>query len=276
MRPQAARPEATDPFAANREDSIESGEPAQERPNGATERRPSSPQSAALDGEARQRFAARALQLASAAESPGAYSGGTAARIAIVPIVSTEVLDDVALTNPEAADPFIAIGRDTGVLPQSLGVEVTVSSTGIQLNAGAAGTAGMSRIRIHRDGSVLVEADVSAPGLLGSMQIDPRQLSELSSRAGDFAARAWQLRGESSIERVCATLAIPGAQNRVFGVSDGSTLSMGGAMTLPSTVVAPDPPVFAAINELGTPELAERLLAAVELVFRDARATIDP
>ena len=233
---------------------------------------------AAVDSQTRDRLGTRAIEIADAASNRVAYgSGSSLARVVIVPVVAEQILDDLTLNRPTVADPLIGIGRDTGLLSQDLGVKLAANgTTGIRLDAGSAGSAGFIAISIDREGAIVVEADVSGSGPLGAMQVDPSRLSELSDRTAAFAPLAWQHFGAGWINEALVTIAIPGAQNRVFGVNSGSTLSLGGAMTLPVTVVAPNPPTLASISDLGSTSLTERLLASVELVFRDARALAEP
>jgi hypothetical protein len=219
----------------------------------------------------------RASDLARVGQRAGFSSYGTTARVALVPLVDAQLIDDVTLNRGGLDDRLILIARDVGLISQRLGVESIVNgSAGIALQAGPPHSADSVSITVDRRGAIVVESNVEGTGSLGSMLVDPDRLREASDRAGAFAGRAWsEVDASQQIAHACATVGLPGAQNRVYGRTSGSSISMGGAMRLPGTVVAPDPALLVRRVDVGNGEMTKALLAAVERIFRDADAVAD-
>lgn len=217
---------------------------------------------------------ARAEDLARGATAGGHSGHGSPARIALVPLVDAQLINDAALNRGQLGDEMTATARGVGLIPQRLGVEASLSgASGIALQAAAAFSADSISVTVDRRGAIAVEAPVQGTGNFASMLIDPDRLRELIDHASAFAIRAWSTLDTSQrIGQACAAVGIPGAQNRVYGRTSGSSISMGGAMRLPQSVVAPQPALLVRRADVGTARLTDPLLAAVERVFRDANA----
>jgi hypothetical protein len=186
------------------------------------------------------------------------------------------LIDDLTLNRAGLDDKLSAIVRDSGLAPQRLGIEARITGAeGITLQGGTAHSDESVRIHIGLDGAVVVEGPVAGAGPYGSSLIDPDRLEALIVNGGRCAAGVWsQLDTSSQITHLAAAVGIPSAHYRVYGRSQGSSLSMGGLGRLPATLVAPEPPLVARREDLGSERLAQPLLAAIERRFRDNQSTV--
>ena len=115
---------------------------------------------------------------------------------------------------------------------------------------------------------------VKGTGTFSHALIDPDRLGALIARSGVFAADALSLIDRSDqVSQLCCAVGIPGANQRIYGLASGSSLSMGGMTHLPAAVIAPEPPALIRRADLGSPVMVDLLRASVERVFRDAGAT---
>jgi hypothetical protein len=105
------------------------------------------------------------------------------------------------------------------------------------------------------------------------MRVDPDRLAEGIRAAGAFARAMWDMLDDREIvQQVAVCLAIPEAQHKVFGPSTGgNSIQMGGFGSL-MEVVVPDPPRIVRRAEVGSDEIAARLVAEARRVFADAGA----
>ena len=71
------------------------------------------------------------------------------------------------------------------------------------------------------------------------MSIDPQLVEHYVIASGKFAKKAWKRIDSNSIGQVAICLAIPDAQHKIFGITAGNSTRV--PMSLPPTVVAPDP-----------------------------------
>ena len=215
---------------------------------------------------------ATATALARGEDLRGATSGGTAARLAFAPLRQTTILDAVALDQAGLGDDLAAGMRDAGLAPQSIGITPGISGAGVQLSGTDAVEWTVPQAEIRRDGSLVVTGSVAVTGTTGFSLVDPALLEEFIQRAGRFAQLAWNridTRGE--ISQVAVAAAIPEANHKGFGAPSGSTMTMG-MMSLPDTIVAPDPPEVVPRPQVAESPLARRISAAIKRVFADAGA----
>jgi hypothetical protein len=127
------------------------------------------------------------------------------------------------------------------------------------------------RFLVAADGAILAEGAVSGSGMLGSSVIEAPQVRHVIEQTCAFARDAWsRIDRRDDVRDLAATIAIPDASMKVYSDAEftGSSLSLGNAFSSPGIVVAPDPPLIARREALGSPELIERLVAEVRHVFR--------
>ncbi len=123
---------------------------------------------------------------------------------------------------------------------------------------------------VATDGAILAEGAVSGAGLLGSSVIEGLSVRRVVEQSCVFALSAWgQIDRRDDIREVAATVAIPDASMKIYSDVEftGNSLSMGSMTGSPAVVVAPAPPLVARREDLGLPELVERLVAEVRHAF---------
>ncbi len=213
----------------------------------------------------------QARELAAGPATSG-FSGGSVARSVHVPLVSGVLLDAVKLEVTELGDRVAALAREHRLIAQSVGIEPRVSREGVSLHR-AGSYSPEPLVRVHANGTVVCTPDVAGSDQLGSMRVDPGRLEAAIRNAGAFARAIWEyIDDREEVQQVAVAVAIPDAQNKVFGASTGgSSLSMG-SFRMPQTVVVPEPPTVVRRAEVGGDELTHRLVAEVQRVFTDAGA----
>lgn len=229
-------------------------------------------QSRAASADAQPIAQQRAHELAVGSRNRG-FGGSSVARIAHVPLVSEPLLDAVALDKPGLGEGIAALVREHRLVPQSVGIETKISRAGISVHpvGGYANTEPL--FQVGADGSVMVTCGVEGDDQFGGSRVDPGRLHEGIEHGGAFARAAWEAIDErEAVQQVAVALAIPDAQNKVFGASTGrNSIQMGGFGML-NAVIVPDPARIVRRAEVGSSELADRLVADVRRVFADAGA----
>jgi hypothetical protein len=215
----------------------------------------------------------RAAELAVGRRSQG-YSGHRSpARVALVPLVGEPILDALALDEPELGEAVADLARGARLVQHSVGITPRVSRAGVSLEragGGYVGEAGM--ITVAPDSAVVCEVDIGGHDQLGGMRVDPDRLEAGIQGAGAFALHVWEhIDGREAVQQVAVALAIPEAQHKVFGLPTGATgWSVG--MSLPQTVLVPEPPIVVRRAEVDGAELARRVVAEVRRIYVDAGA----
>lgn len=222
-------------------------------------------------GEDPTAASARALELA--ADAPrSSMSSGLTVRVAFAPLRQGTILDPLALEDSSLGNDLSQALREAGVIPQALGIEASISGEGVHL----LGSESREWIRpdafVHADGAITVVSGIQSPGAFTGSLVDPERLEQALNASGLFAQAVWaRIDGRGSVTRVAVTAAIPDAQYKGWG--EGSNPNqMHPGMSLPSTVIAPDPPEIIPSAQAGSPELVRRVVAALKRVFLDAGA----
>lgn len=212
----------------------------------------------------------RARDLAVGRRQGGSGYGSTA-RLAHVPVAGEPLLDALALDRGGLGDDVANLVRQHRLVPQSTGIETRVTAEGVAVHAVSG--YGEPLVGIGADGAVVATFPVGGDDQFGSSRVDPQRLSEGIKAAGAFARAAWNLLDEREIvQQVAVCLAIPEAQHKVFGASTGSNSIQMGGFGSPMEVVVPHPPRIARRAEVGSDEMATRLVAEARRVFADAGA----
>jgi hypothetical protein len=215
------------------------------------------------DGPAAQE---RALALAAGERNYG-WSGSLSARIAFTPLRQTTLLDPVALEQPGLGDDVIAALRGAGAIPQSVGIEATISSAGLKLGPPSQQSGPESEVAA--DGAIAISGPIGSEGMLGGMVIDPARLESLILASGRAAKLIWdRIDTRSEVGQVALVAAVLGAEHAAYGPSSSGSVSMGGS--IPAVLLAPDPPQIIARGQLDQEALAHQVLASIRRVFADA------
>jgi enamine deaminase RidA (YjgF/YER057c/UK114 family) len=214
----------------------------------------------------------RAAELARGRPS-GGFSSGSSARIAYVPLIDSPLLDALALDKPALGDEIADLARSHRLIPHSIGITSRVSRAGVSLQQTSSYTNDLGAILVGADGVVVCSGNVGGDDQFSGMRVDPTRLQEAITQAGQFALAVWErIDTRQDVQRVAVAVAIPEAQNKVFGHSTGrNSISMGGSGRL-QEVVVPDPPAIVRRSEIGSSELTLRLVAEVRRAFADAGA----
>ncbi len=222
-------------------------------------------------GENPAAASARALGLA-AGERRSGMSSGLTVRVAFAPLRQGTILDPLALEDATIGNDLSQMLRVAGVVPQALGIETSVSAEGVHLIGSESRDWVRPEAFVHADGAITVVAGIHSAGAFAGSLVDPEKLEQALIASGRFAQATWaRIDARGSVTRVAVTAAIPDAQYKGWG--EGSNPNqMHPGMSLPSTVIAPDPPEIVPSAQISSPELVRRLIAALKRVFLDAGA----
>ena len=214
----------------------------------------------------------RATELATGERPQGYYGGRSSARVSLVPLVASPILDALTLDDT-LGDTVAVMARNAHLIPQSVGVNAQVRRDGVSLTRAEGGYVGQGGfITLGADGSVAVEIDVGGEGQMSGARVDPELLARGIRNAGAFALALWELIDRrEEVQQVAAAVAILNAQHKVFGLSPNATSFSMGTGVLP-TVVVPESPAIVRRGEVAGDELARRIVAEARRVFADAGA----
>jgi Domain of unknown function (DUF4062) len=201
----------------------------------------------------------------------GYMSSGVGARIAMVPLREALLLDPIALEDADLAEELMAGARAAGLVAQNEAIVPAISSEGVGLTAKAESAFSATEIAIGTDGAICVSASVQGSGNFGGSLVDPGRLRDFLIAAARFGRAAWQLIDkQEEVGRVAVTAAIPEAQNTCFGVTSGSSISMGHGV--PNLVLAFETPQAVPRGQVDGEEQIRRLVAGIKRVYLDAGA----
>jgi hypothetical protein len=202
----------------------------------------------------------------------GRGASGSIARIAHAPLVAEPLLDAVVLSRADLGETVAALARGHRLVPQSVGIEARVSAAGVALHQ-SGGYGGEPLLTIGADGAVAASFSVAGDDQFGGMRVEPARLRDGIVAAGALARAAWERLDErEAVQQVAVAVAIPDAQHKVFGASTGRNSIQMGSFSMPNLIVVPDPPRVVRRAEIGSSDVAERLVAEVQRVFADAGA----
>lgn len=217
---------------------------------------------------------AEAAELARGPDSRNSIGSGVEARVAYVPTRRSTLLDALTLEDRALADDLAAALRDAGAVSQQIGIESEVSSAGVQLRGSNSSSWTTPTAVITAEGAVVVTGSVAptdAPMGFGGSLVDPDELERFISAAGRFAQLAWQrIDRQGEVGQVAMAVAIPNAEHKGFGKVTGNSMSI--PMTMPPTVLAPDPALVLPHGQVADASAVRRLGAEIRRVFADAGA----
>lgn len=214
----------------------------------------------------------RAVTLAAGERRHGYGGHRSSARVVVVPLVASPVLDAVRLDD-ELGETVADLARAGRLVPHSEGIKAEVRREGVSLARAGSGYSGESGfITVGVDGTVVAEIDVGGEGTFGGTCVDSTLLARGIENVGTFALNVWQaIDRREEVQQVAIAVAIPDAQHKVFDLAPNATsYSMG--MSMPSTVIVPEPAAVVRRAEVAGQELAQRLVAEVRRIFTDAGA----
>lgn len=215
---------------------------------------------------------ARALELAAGDRTAGYIPRGSGARVVFVPLLADVLLDAVALDAPDLGEHIADLARQERLIPHSVGIEPRISRGGISLDLTGGHHSQPGTATVGPDGAVVSHVEVGGDDELAGTRIDPALLKAGVQRTGAFALRVWErIDPREAVQHVAACVANLDAQYKVFGLPSGArSYSLG--MTLPETVVAPEPPSIVRRADISGEELADRVVAEVRRHYADAGA----
>lgn len=216
----------------------------------------------------------RARELASGTNRHGA-SSGVAARVVFVPLRQTTLLDPEALDAPSLGDDLAAALRETGVVSQRIGLNAQVTGAGVHLQGTDVISWVTPEATVHADGAIVALSSVAVDDApMGFSLVDPDKLEQFVRGAGRFAQATWNRIDErDEVSQVAIAAAIPDASYKGFGRTKDSSMTM--STSLPSVVVAPEPPEIVPRGQVDDERVARRIVAAVKRIFSDAGGTQD-
>ena len=222
---------------------------------------------------------ARALELARGPERAGVSYGGSKLRVVSVPVIARPVLDAVALRDAALVDDLVAAARASRLVPNTIGVEPTVSRDSITLALqGGRGFENL-RLTIGFNGSVVGEGPVGGDGLLGGSAVMHDRAREIIARTMAFAeAVLRRVDARDEVRDLLVTTAVPEAESKVYALAPiGNAMSMGGMMgSMPHVLIAPEPPLRLRRTDLSRAETIDRLQAELHRRFEVERAVHPP
>lgn len=216
----------------------------------------------------------RARALAASASNDRSHSEHDIAVVA-VPATGGSMLTAVDLV-PALGDRIAVEARAAGLATQADGLDVQVNAAGVAIALRSHRGAQEPVVEVHSDGAIVAMVSARGEGMFAGSVIDPDHLADGIRRGAAFAKSVWkQIDSRAEVDYVLTTLAVQNAAQRSFGKApSGNSISMGGFMRLPSTVVAPDPPERVRAGLLGGDKHVEHLIAALRLVYADAGALV--
>jgi hypothetical protein len=213
----------------------------------------------------------RAAELAAGERRQGYYGHRSSARVALVPLVTSAILDALSLDDA-LGDTVATMARNARLIPHSVGVDSQVRRDGVSLTRAQGGYVGESGfISIGADGAIAAEIEVGGEGQMAGTRVDSALLARGIKDVGAFALAVWEaIDHREEVQQVAVAVAILDAQHKVFDLAPNAiSYSMG--MQTPPTVVVPAPAVVRR-GEVAGDELARRLVAEARRVFADAGA----
>lgn len=214
----------------------------------------------------------RAAALAAGERRHGYAGHRSSARVALVPLVSSPLLDALGLVD-ELGDSIATLARSARLVPHSVGIDAQVRREGVTLRRTDGGYVGESGfVTVGADGSITAEIDVGGDSTMAGTRVDSALLARGVADVGSFALAVWNaIDRREEVQQVAVAAAILDAQHKVFDLApDATSYSMG--MQTPATVLVPEPPAVVRRAEVVGAELAERLVAEARRVFADAGA----
>ena len=214
-----------------------------------------------------------ALQLAAGDDRAGTMgSSGSLMRVVLVPLVGGPLLDAVALEDPALADDLAGAARASGLVTNAMAIETEIDREDtVHLRAKQERGWENPHLRVTRDGAILAEGAVGASegSHAGSLVLADRVI-EVIGRSASFAEQVWaRIDRRDEVRQVLALVAVPGAQGKVYAprALTGNTLRLGHTFSMPDLLVAPNPPLLARREDLGSPDIANRLRAELRRRF---------
>lgn len=218
-------------------------------------------QTAALD---------RARALAARSGRGGQGQGGGRVRAVFVPTVARTLIDAVMFGEAGLADELGMSLRTSGLVSHEMALTHRLTADGVEFKAGGARGFGQLRFLVAKDGAIVVEGIAASERGLGSMVIEAASVRGVLDRSCAFAQQAWErIDRRDDVRELAVTIAVPDSGMTVFSDSEftGGSLSLGSGFGSSAALVAPDPPLIARREDVGTAALADRLLAEVRQAF---------
>ncbi len=212
----------------------------------------------------------RARTLAVGSGRAGQSHSGSKVRVVFAPVAGRVLIDAVMLGEAGLTDDLGMSIRTSGLIGHDMAMTHRLTVDGVEFEA--ANTRGFEQLHflVAKDGTILAEGAVSGTGVFGSSVIEAPSVRRVIEQSCTFAYDAWgNIDRRDDIRELAATVAVPDASMKVYSDSEftGSSLSMGNMFGSPPVIIAPDSPLTARREELGTPELVERLAAEVRQAF---------
>lgn len=214
----------------------------------------------------------RAATLAAGERRHGYAGHRSTARVALVPLVSSPLLDALSLVD-ELGESVATLARGARLAPHRVGIESHVRREGVSLRRAEGGYGGETGfVTVGADGSITAEIDVGGDSTMAGTRVDSIPLARGIEDVGSFALAVWNaIDRREEVQQVAVAVAILDAQHKVFDLApDATSYSMG--MQTPPTVIVPEPPAIVRRGEVTGAELAQRLVAEARRVFADAGA----
>jgi Domain of unknown function (DUF4062) len=212
----------------------------------------------------------RARALAAGSDRGGQGHGGGRVRAVFVPTLGRTLIDAVMFGEAGLADELGMSMRTSGLVSHDMALTHRLTADGVEFEA--AGTRGFGQLRflVAKDGAILVEGLAASDRGLGSMVIEAANIRRVLERSCAFAQQAWErIDRRDDVRELAVTTAVPDSGMTVFSDSEftGGSLSLGSGFGSSAALVAPDPPLIARREDVGTAALADRLLAEVRQAF---------
>lgn len=215
---------------------------------------------------------AQAVEVARGDARSRGMGGGARVRVAFVPVGGTIVLDAIALDDPALPKDLMELARRNNLVPQASGIEHNVRSEGVRLSAPGTGRWDPMEISVGADGTVAIEGDVAAEGMMGSSQMHAGRIESLITNAAVFAAETWhRIDPNGRIRQVASAAGVPDASYKAW-VTEAQTGSVRMPMHSQQSIAAPDPAYVARREDVAGRTTTQQLLAALRRAFADAGA----
>ena len=223
-------------------------------------------------GEGR-RAAARERVIELTGRSTPSYGQAPQLRVVVVPADGGRIIRATDLNEGTLADGLAGLARAAGLVGALAGFEASVSAEGVEIVEGSDRFRGEQlRIRVERDGSLIVDGPIGGDGQMGAMWVDPVRVKTLVQQGLKLAPQVWALLGAGDVVIAAfVQVAVPGAGQRSWGRPAGTRFSLGGVARLDG-IWAPADPELVTARALAAGQPAAEISAEIERAYRDAGA----
>jgi hypothetical protein len=224
-------------------------------------------------GQLREEATSQALELARDGSRPGVMSSGSLLRVVLVPLTSRPMLDALTLEDSSLVDDLSTRARAAGLITNTMAIDPEIDRNDtIHLRTTQGHGWEQPHMRITRGGAVVAEGPVGGDerGSFSGSLVMADRVTEVIERSATFAESVWtRIDGTDEVRQVLVVVVVPGAQGKVYAVTEvsGNSMRLGGSFSMPDLLIAPEQPLLVRREDLGRPDFVAQLRAELRRRF---------